>query len=1093
MSISSSNARMRPAPRYLRQNSSFLKRVKSPVGSILAACLLWLCSFPGTAADVVFNEIHYHPMQPPVGPEPVSEEFIELYNRGTNTVQLAGWRIAGGVDYTFPQVTIPAGGYLVVVASRTNFETNYVGAGPVVGDWTGKLGNNWQNLELIDSAGETVDQVAYATQGDWATRVRGPSLSGTRGWDWLISADGFGNTLELINPYLPNTHGQNWGPSLFPKGTPGTANSALNTNSAPMLLDVRHTPAIPKPEETVYVRARLLTAQAPGTQVILHYRNASSITAGDYQSTELRDNGSNLDGVANDGIYGGPIPGQTNGAIIEFYVAATNSAGLGRTWPPPAMEDGVPVQAANAQYQVDGTPVNSTQPIYRIIMTAAERQRLQTINRSSDAQMNATFISTDDTGTEIRYRCGVRIRGAGSRFRDPPNYRVDFPNDQRWKGMTEINLNTQYGYLQVAGNILAQKAGLIAADARAVQVRVNGLNLASTANTSPQMGSYAALETLDGEWAGRHLPLDANGNMYRASVGNHSATLNKLTSRELAIAIGYTKASNGSEDDWSDLIALTTVLADTPTDLYTTEVRKVINVEQWMRYFAFMMLATSMETSYATGRGDDFSLYRGLTDPRFQILVHDLDTIFSLGDARSDAAVSIWRMVPTLNRNANTAPMDRFMLNNEFASLYFRTLMELINTAFSPQEFDPLIDQSLGSWVNPDYVSLIKSFQVQRNQGVLAQIPRQLLLSQAGFSSSNGLMVAESAITSLGGAASGADTHQVLVNGQPAQNWTAYTGLWQITNFALNPGVNQVLVQSIDAGGREIGRLTASIWLNSSLGQQFGGTLPGNTVWSAAEGPYLITNTLTVPVGRTLAIEGGASVFISPGASIAVNGSIQILGTAVSRIRLSPPPGVSSPWNGIQILNSAQSNRIAFADFIGSDGGANHVRVSNSRIHVEGCTWSSGGSRTLIELNNSSATITGCVFPDIIGAEHIHGGPVPSDGWVVIQNNTFGKTTLLNDIIDFTGARRPGPVLIVRGNIFTGASDDVLDLDGTDAWVEGNLFMHVHKDNPNVGDTASAINFGSDSGYAPHVVAVRNYFYEVDHVALCKEGGSIRL
>src|SRR4030095_2678833 len=128
-----------------------------------------------------------------------------------------------------------------------------------------------------------------------------------------------------------------------------------------------------------------------------------------------------------------------------------------------------------------------------------------------------------------------------------------------------------------------------------------------------------------------------------------------------------------------------------------------------------------------------------------------------------------------------------------------------------------------------------------------------------------------------------------------------------------------------------------------------------------------------------------------------------------------------------------------------------------------------------------------------VGAEHIHGGPVPANGFVVIDGNTFGGTTGLNDIIDFTGAHRPGPILQVLNNVFTSASDDVLDLDGTDAHIEGNVFLHVHKNNPGIGDTASAICYGQDAGYGPSVVAVRNIFYDVDHVALCKEGGQLTL
>ena len=46
---------------------------------------------------VVINEVHYHPVT-----ENDGEEFVELYNRGTNAVNLEGWRLAGGISYTFP-------------------------------------------------------------------------------------------------------------------------------------------------------------------------------------------------------------------------------------------------------------------------------------------------------------------------------------------------------------------------------------------------------------------------------------------------------------------------------------------------------------------------------------------------------------------------------------------------------------------------------------------------------------------------------------------------------------------------------------------------------------------------------------------------------------------------------------------------------------------------------------------------------------------------------------------------------------------------------------------------------------------------------
>ena len=85
-------------------------------------------------AEIVINEIHY---DPDVKTEWV--EFIELYNSGTSTENLSGWRLTAGVNYIFPGgTTLVAGSYLVVAQTQrhqirepvevTRFDARYVGA-----------------------------------------------------------------------------------------------------------------------------------------------------------------------------------------------------------------------------------------------------------------------------------------------------------------------------------------------------------------------------------------------------------------------------------------------------------------------------------------------------------------------------------------------------------------------------------------------------------------------------------------------------------------------------------------------------------------------------------------------------------------------------------------------------------------------------------------------------------------------------------------------------------------------------------------------------------------------------------------------------
>ncbi|HUR46834.1 MAG TPA: lamin tail domain-containing protein, partial [Candidatus Saccharimonadales bacterium] len=151
-----------------------------------------------------------------------------------------------------------------------------------------------------------------------------------------------------------------------------------------------------------------------------------------------------------------------------------------------------------------------------------------------------------------------------------------------------------------------------------------------------------------------------------------------------------------------------------------------------------------------------------------------------------------------------------------------------------------------------------------------------------------------------------------------------------------------------------------------------------------------------------------------------------------------------------------------------------------------------------ISFDASSFIVQNSVFPTYpfatSGPEMLHGvNGIPVGGYGIFRDNYFGHTYGFSDTIDFTGGNRPGAILQVIGNIFDGAGDDHLDLDSTDAWIEGNIFMHAHRD-PNrtddARDTASAISGGVDvaTQYSEWTI-INNLFYDVDHACLNKQGG----
>ena len=1071
----------------------------SAVAILLACSLSW--SARG-ADEVAINEIMYHPFHTAAQAEDTGQEWVELFNRGPNAVSLHGWRLAKGIEFSFTNMTLPPGGYLVVVANRTNFLARFPSVTNVAGNWAGRLSNTDDELRLLNDAGEEVSRVAYADSGDWAVRAReSVDAYGLRGWGWLAPQDGGGMTLELINPARPNQYGQNWSASTNAGGTPGAANSVLATNSAPFVQAVAHFPLVPRSVESVTVVARIDDEQTNGLVVTLFYRNAGSASPPAFTAITMFDDGAHGDNRAADGLFGAVIPAQANGTVIEFYVSATDAQALARTWPAPArnapdLGGGVlpPGNGANALFQVDDSTYNGTHPFCRIILPETERAFLAGIAgglRNSDAAAHGTFVSIDPNGTAEHHATTFRRRGAGSRSASVPNYRVNFATDRRWKGVTGVNLNSQYPHSQVAGSVMAALAGLQAEFQKPAQVRVNGANLLSG------LAPFAQQELPDGDYASLHFPNDPNGNVYRGSSGSHSATLSYLgTDPNSYIANGYSKTANGAENDWSDLISLTDVLNNTPDDDYLEAMQARVNVQQWMTYFAVFTLLDSRETSLGIGSGDDFGMYRGLLDPRFQLLGHDFDTIFSQGDVAGNVNDDIFRAT-------SVAAVARFLRRAEFAPLYYRTLTNLMATAFAPEQVSAALDQHLSSWVNAGVIASMKSFSANRNAGVLAQIPLNLSVSHA-LPVQNGYPRSPGNTATLFGSANAIGTRTVLVNGLPA-TWSQWNARWTNT-VALFPGVNRVLVQSLDAAGNEFERTYLDVWHDDGTVVDVSFAIENSETWTAAGGPYNITNAVSVRDGAVVTIEPGTTVYLAPGATLSVFDSSSIIaqGTETKRIRIGRNPAVAGNWGSLDLLNSAGENRFAYVDFDSAGGTtlAGHnaqIHVNNSRAYFDHCLWPATPAVQYISFDASSFIVQHCTFPTYPAPvpasagqpEMLHGvNGIPPGGYGIFRDNYFGHTWGASDTIDFTGGHRPGAILQVIGNVFDGASDDHLDLDSTDAWIEGNVFLHAHRDPARTDqalDTGSAISGGVDvPGQNPDWTIINNLFYDVDHVFLNK-------
>lgn len=165
---------------------------------------------PAQPPEVIINEIMCAPLS-----RVSDDQYVELYNRSTNTVDVGQWRFIDGIDFTFPAHTLMApGAYLAVARNAGRLLTNYpsLGSSNLIGNFQGHLAANGEHLALarpelllstnLQGRVETnlslivVDEVTYGVGGRWPR--------------W---ADHGGSSLERVDPRADGRAPDQWAES----------------------------------------------------------------------------------------------------------------------------------------------------------------------------------------------------------------------------------------------------------------------------------------------------------------------------------------------------------------------------------------------------------------------------------------------------------------------------------------------------------------------------------------------------------------------------------------------------------------------------------------------------------------------------------------------------------------------------------------------------------------------------------------------------------------------------------------------------------------------------------------------------------------
>ncbi len=151
---------------------------------------------PYTLPDLVITEIMYNSPSN-------DEEWIEIYNNGTSSVDISGFYIVDDDPAHMADPIVLPSGSIVAAGDRFTVENATAGFFPFVPDYDGSgkfsFGNTTDEVKLYHKYGQLIDSVKYADAAPWPT---GP--------------DGGGSSLTFCDPTQDNSVATFWSASTEP-------------------------------------------------------------------------------------------------------------------------------------------------------------------------------------------------------------------------------------------------------------------------------------------------------------------------------------------------------------------------------------------------------------------------------------------------------------------------------------------------------------------------------------------------------------------------------------------------------------------------------------------------------------------------------------------------------------------------------------------------------------------------------------------------------------------------------------------------------------------------------------------------------------
>lgn len=629
-------------------------------------------------SGVVINEVMYH-----VPKDRDDLQYLELFNAGTNGVDLSGWSLKAGVKFHFPAGTAMApGAYLLVCGDAAAFKARYGAQPPVAGAFKGRLSHRGEKVALVDAGGRVVDTVTYADRAPWPA-----------------GSDGCGASLERICPFAAGTDPENWAaseprPNRLAEGTPGGPNSCYSPLPWPGISEVQCDRSGAGKPLTVTARVK----DAAGVQTVsLSWLAFSGPGSGTWNEVPMP----RQSGDATNGLYTGTLPAPASDRLIRYKIRAKNEPGTERVYPAKSgprssltFSTFVNTNTARVPFVYLLTP----KPMQGLGQASQFRGRRPGLGQPVDsrAAWDAAMIYLPPGGQEARVFDQVRVRPRRGGFK------VHFYADQLFNEMSAIALINKGPPRWVLTESLSQdlyrRAGAQAPDTEIVRLALN----------RRAAGYYVEVEVPNKSFLRRH-GRDADGNLYKLLWAGRNLTQQH-------------KKMTNPRGGHQDLIELVGGLNRSSGAAQWAFIQRNFNVEQMINCYAVGLCIQDWD-----GFFNNYYAYHDLR-PGGKWEVYPWDKDKTWGDYDGASSAYDWYSMPLSfgsgNRSAGSAIFGGFggggpfgggsqwsrppgifsgplLANPEFRQRFLARLREICQTIFTPETMGPVI-RGLANRVEPE-------------------------------------------------------------------------------------------------------------------------------------------------------------------------------------------------------------------------------------------------------------------------------------------------------------------------------------------------------------------------------------------------------